>query len=121
MSLRPKTDNDQLDFYLGFYLKNFAAHAPLPRDGKRRLLRAATISNSFTVKQAISLFSVLRAIGRIIEMFLVFIDKNLVVGPLPLDDEIALMYTRSLRAHAEFTMQSVSHLRPTAIGCFYFS
>jgi hypothetical protein len=106
--------------YIGWCLKYFASHAPIPRDGKRRLLKTATASSSFKVKQAISPFSVLRAIGRLIVMFLVFVDKDLVVGHVPLDDEISLMYTGSLRAPAEveFTMQSISHLSPTAVGYF---
>ncbi len=120
MSSRHKTDRDHLDLYIGWCLKNFASHTPPPIDAKRRLLRTVAASTSSTVEQAINPLSVLRVFKRLLVRALTFIEKDLVFGPLPTEEELALSYAFSQRVPIEFKTprQSISHLCPTAIGYF---
>jgi hypothetical protein len=120
MSSRPKVKRDDLDLYIGWCLKNYASSAPFPKDGKQRLLRAAAASSSATVERVITPLSVLRAFGRALMTLLIFVERIIVSGPLPSDEELALLYTNSHREPFgnKVTLESISHLCPAAIGYF---
>ena len=120
MSSRPKIDEkDYLDLYIGWCLHDFAAYTPVPRDGKKRLLAAAAASTE-NPEHASSLSLVFHAVGHALLLFLMFVEKIFVSGPIPSDDELALLYASSRRDLAEVkgTVRSFSHIHPTAIGYF---
>ena len=74
MSSRPEIDKDYLDLYIGWCLKYFASHAPVPRDGKQRLLKAAaTYAEAPAIRGRGYSSVVFRALGHALLMLLILV------------------------------------------------
>ncbi|NIS81366.1 MAG: hypothetical protein GTO14_14445 [Anaerolineales bacterium] len=118
MSSRPKTERDHLDLYLGWCLKNYASHAPLPSGSKRRLLRAASASSKFGASEDRSFrpFSLLRVFGRVLVMLLMVFEELWLQGPLLSQVELSRDDSRSHRGTFDVAMQSLAHTYPAGIG-----
>lgn len=120
MSSRPEMERDHLDFYIGWSLRNYVSHVPIPKDAKRRLLREVVGSSKPIVQRSFKIDLVLRTLLSAVIRMLTFVEQTLVFGPPPTKEELALSYAQSKHMATEVAVnrQPILHLYPTWIGYF---